>query len=290
MKNKILAGLITLLVISAPALAETTVDTTWDTNGYTDMSIDFYSGDDMESHFKTQALATKGEYHAKDYDNDPYSYGVDTNKAWLDASISNGGWMDFETKRTDSKISMYGNAGQRTYSKVYSYDGTAEMAFYTQTNYAEMGNCQYGKGTTTNGVNFEASGTGTEEFLGYKIYHELTDADEDGAYISAYGHGSAEVKLQGEKAGGKNSYYNMGSLKVCGDGCAWKDNYATFDGSGTGVFKQYAWADNEIDVGCPDCATGYNIPGDGSDNSAKYYLEINYAGDFSYDDFGVRGN
>ena len=137
---------------------------------------------------------------------------------------------------------------------------------------------------TINGKNFEATGSS------YVIDHGLTDADGDGAQVMATGSGSAMIKLQGEKAGGQNSYFNMGSLSVCGDGCAWDNNYATFSGTGTGDFNVYAWADNGIDVGANCCGKQWSIPGDGSDNSATYDLHVGYAGTWSMPDFGVKGN
>ena len=160
-------------------------------------------------------------------------------------------------------------------------DGTLEFGWYEWMNYANMGNCQYGvsKPKTSNGKNFETSGSN------YYMFHELTDADGDGAYFEGYGSGSAMVKLQGEKAG---NGFNMGNLPICGDNCAWQNNYATFDGSGMGTFELHAWAHNSIDVGC--CGTGFSIPGNGNEDSATYDLKIGYSGTFSYSDFGVKGN
>lgn len=274
----IFAFLVALFVIAIPAAAQTTVDTYWNGAGYMDTT--FMAGDDAWSYLETQGSLIGGEFHGKDYDDNPYTYGVDTYFANVDAGV-NSGYIEFETQRTDSKTS-YGNPGQRSYSWVSSTDGLAEMAWYTKTNYAEMGNCQYAKPTTTNGKNFEASGSN------YQIYHEVTDSDGDGSFVGATGSGSSMIKLQGEKAAG--SGFNMGRLPVCGDGCAWDNNYATFSGSGTGHFDVHAWADNGLTVGgsCPNCDMA--IPGDGNDDSAKYDLHVQYAGSWSYSDFGVSGS
>jgi len=154
------------------------------------------------------------------------------------------------------------------------------MAFSFRTNYASMRNCQYGKPSTTNG-NFEAAGS-------YYIEHGLTDSDDDGAMVYVTGSGTAMIKLQGESSGG--SSFNMGALPECGDGCAWDNNYATFDGTGTGNFELHAWAHNSLSV-CANCnSKQWSVPGDGSDDSATYDLHVGYSGTWSYPDFGIKGN
>ncbi|MCD6591215.1 MAG: hypothetical protein J7K72_04565 [Candidatus Aenigmarchaeota archaeon] len=283
----ILGTLIAFLVLAAIpfASAQTTVDSYWTGSGF--MSTSFVAGDDAHSYFETKGTVIMGEFHGKDYDDNPCNYKVDTVSSFVKASVNNG-YMKFENTRDDSYTPMYGNAGQYTYSFIGT-DGTGEMMFGTRTNYAEMSNCQYGWGKTygwtTNGVNFEATGNN------YLIDHVLTDSSGDGAQVTAYGSGSAQVKVMGEKSGGKNSYFNMGRLPVCGDGCAWDNKYAKFSGSGTGTFEVHAWADTQLKVGgCGNLPCSMTIPGDGTDNSAQYHLKVLYAGTWSYSDFGVSGN
>jgi len=284
--KSLIAVLVALTVLATPVLAvipPTTVDTYWMGSGYMDTT--FTSGDDAHSYFKTSGSGIIGEFHGKDYEDNPYGYNVDTASSSVHAYVAYG-YMKFENTRDDSKTSMYGNPGQYSYSYIGT-DGTGEMAWYSWTNYAEMANCEYAKPTTTNGKNFEVTGSN------YLIDHELKDSSGDGAEVKAYSlgsGGSAQIKLQGEKSGGTNSYFNMGSLPVCGDGCAWKNNYATFTGSGTGGFEVHGWADNGLTIGCPTCGSGYTIPGDGSDNSAIYNLQVFYSGTWTMPDFGVAGN
>ena len=271
----ILASLLVIAMAPAFAAAQTTVDTIW--SGAGGLNIDFYAGDDAESHFWTGGNGIAGEFHGKDSDNNPYNYNVDTVDSFVAASVSNGGFMQFENIRLDSKTSMYGNPGQRSYTYIDT-DDFAEMSYGSWTNYAEMKNCQYSRSPkTTNGKNFEAYGS-------YIIEHSLTDADNDGAVVLAYGDGSAKIKLQGETSRG--SAFNFGHLSVCGDDCAWDNNYATFDGTGTGNFEVHAHADNELSIH----EGGWTIPGDGTDNSATYDLLVGYAGTWSWDDFGVKGS
>jgi len=280
--KKLLAAIAGLLVIATPVMAQTTVDTYWLGGGYMDTT--FTAGDDAHSYLETSGSGIMGEFHGKDYDDNPYGYLVDTVTSSIDA-IVNGGYIWFENTRDDSKDSMYGAPGQYSYSFVGS-TGTAEMAWYSWTNYAEMANCEYAKPTTTNGKNFEASGSS------YTINHMLMDSSSDGAQVLASGSGSAMIRLMGEKAGGKDTYFNMGFLPVCGDGCAWDNKYATFDGSGAGTFALHGWADNSLTVGaCPSgSCVSVTVPGDGSPDSATYDLVIGYSGVFSYPDFGIKGN
>jgi len=283
MRKILIVGILTFAMIASAGLvsAATTVDTTWDGGGY--FNTKFTAGDDAHSEFTTNGAFILGEFHGKDYDDNPYSYNVDTVDSFVHASVA-GGTMCFTNSRDDSKTSAYGNAGQSSYSFIGT-DGTGEMSWGSWTNYATMTNGQYGRSPkTTNGKNFEATGN-------HNIYHELTDADGDGACIEVYGYGASttsEIKLQGEKSGGTNSYFNFGNLPVCGDNIAWKNNYATFSGSGTGDFNVHAWADNGLTVGCYGDA--WNIPGDGTDDSATYDLHVGYSGVWGNLDFGVSGN
>jgi len=277
--RKILAIIASVLVFATPVLAQTTVDTYWSGGGYFDTT--FTAGDDAQSYFETSGAGIMGEFHGKDYDDNPYGYNVDTVDSFVYAAVANG-YMLFTNDRLDSKTSMYGGSGQNSYTFIGT-DGTGEMSWGSRTNYAEMSNCQYGRSPkTASGKNFEASGSS------YVIDHGITDADGDGAQVLAYGSGSSVIKLQGEKSG--DSWFNMGSLPVCGDNCAWDNNYATFSGSGSGGFEVHAWADNGLSV-CANCAgKQWSIPGDGSDDSATYDLHVGYSGSWSMPDFGIKGN
>lgn len=276
MKKILSMGLIAMLLTMGMALAETSVDTTWTGGGSFETHV--YSGDDAETHFWTGGNAIAGEFHATDSDNNPYTYGVDNFNTWSKASVANGGFIESDTYRTDSKESMYGDAGQRVYSYIESTD-MAEYAYNTNTNYASMTNNQYGKPTwTTNGYQLEATGSS------FYMKHQLTDADGDGANLIASGSGFGATKLMASTAGG--SAFNFGHLGVAGHGEAWDDNFAKYDGEGVGTVTLNAWADNGLDL--HDFAM--HVPGDGSDDSAQAHLQFTYAGDFNFKDFGVKGN
>jgi hypothetical protein len=265
---------VSLLVMAVPTVFGGTVINVTDT-GLIDADISIAYDDDALAIFNFTGL---GSYTlvGVDSDDNPYGYGVDTTTTSVISDItSGGGFIQFEVQRLDSKTSMYGGAGQDSYSVIVTSD-SASLDFRTKTNFAELQDCEYGFAYE----NLEASGTA------YVIQHTLTDADGDGAIVIAGGDGSALIKLMGSKSGGKNSYFNMGCLPVCGDGEAWDDNYAKLEASGTGYFDVHAWADNGLTVH----EGGWVIPGDGSDDSATYDLSIGYSGTFNYLDFGIKGD
>lgn len=278
MKRQLTAMLAAMMLVLSIGLvsATTDVDTTWSGSGNFETHV--YAGDDAETHFWTGGNVISGEFHATDSDNNPYNYGVDNFNTWSKAAVANGGFIESETLRTDSKDSSYGAAGQRVYSYIGS-SNVAEYAYNTNTNYASMSNNQYGQPTwTTNGYQLEASGSS------FQMMHQLTDADGDGANIQATGSGSGATKLMASTSGG--SAFNFGHLSVGGHGEAWDDNFALYDGSGAGTVTLNAWADNGLDL--HDFAT--HVPGDGNDDSAQAHISFTYAGDFEFKDFGVKGN
>ena len=281
--------IVMLMLFTLPVMADpTTTDVWWSGGG--SLNIDFAASDDMMAQFDALGALHSGEFHGRNLADNPYSYGVDTATAFVKATLAGSGsgvpdaFMSFQVDRLDS-TGMYGAAGQQTYSYIGT-DGTAEMMFGSGTNYASMTNAQYGwggtYGWTSGGKNFEATGN-------HYIEHKITDSDGDGAMVQAWGAGqtTSQIKCMGESAGG--STYNMASLPVCGDGLAWLGNYGTFNGSGAGQFHLSAWADNGITVGS---ITGseWTIPGNGTNNSATYDLNVNYAGSWGWSDFGLRGN
>jgi hypothetical protein len=282
MRRSVLFGLVVVLGLSVLAFSETTFDSDWFGSG--DVNLYFDSGDDFHSEFHTGGMFINGFFVAKDKDDNPYGYGVDSSNAYVQASVSDG-FMAFLSQRLDTK-SSYGPAGQRTGSYVYTEgEGYGEMAFGTSINYAACKSCGYGwrktYGATTNGMEFEAAGSY------FEIDHWVDDGnDTNPAYVGnvgAMGSGLAMIKLMGQQATG-NGGFNMGHLGVCGDGEAWDNNYARFQAEGEGLFYVHAKGEDYLSVH----EGGFTIPGDGT-AIATYDLQIQYGGSFSWDDFGVKG-
>jgi hypothetical protein len=294
-----------LASISLFAVGQSTwVDSYWTGSGNFDTH--FHAGDDFQADLWTGGAAIAGEFHGKDAGDNPYTYGVDTCYAWADATVAGGGFIDFYTEKLDN-AGAYGPPGQWQISQVWTSDGNAGLGYYSWGNYAEMANCQFGttqygktsagvfgpyttgKPRSPAGVSFEADSSSTGS---YWINHEIHDADGDLGRVFAAGTGSAEVWLMGEKA---RQYFNMGYLPICGDGCAWYGNYATFTGTSTGptndFFNVYGEANNQIDAGCCGTPVVPTIPGGGTQaTQAVYNLGVNYWGTWNYIDFGVTGN
>ena len=273
--KRILTLLVALVMLATPVMAQTTVDTYWSGSGNFDTH--FVSGDDAHSDLWTFGNFIAGEYHAKDYDDNPYGYNVDTTNSNVEAIVLGGGFIEYQHIRDDSKTSMYGSAGQKSYSLIVT-DDTAEMAFASWTNYAALKDCEYGKPRTSGNHHFEADG-GEGSF---NMYHELTDGSGDGSSVKIYGSGSAWIDLMNSETGWSGS--PKSSFKF-GKGCGcYKDADAGMTGVGT--FEQHAWADNQLNIDI----SGMTIPGDGSDDSAQYHVFVNYAGSFSYPDLALDGN
>jgi hypothetical protein len=292
MNKTIFIAVAFFVMFSLPAMADpTTTDVWW--NGGGTLDIDFAVSDDMTAFFDAAGAAHMGEFHGKNFADNPYTYGVETASAFVKATLAGFGtgspdsFMQFQVDRLDSATG--GPAGQQTYSYVET-DGAAEMAFGSRTNYDNMTNAQYGwvysgsapYSPTTGGVQFEAFGN-------HYIEHRITDSDADGAMVQAWGYGptTSQIKCMGEKSRG--SSFNMARLPICGDGIAWDGNYAKFNGSGDGQLHVSAWAHNGITVGASN-GTEWTIPGDGTSGSATYDLNVNYAGTWGWSDFGVSGN
>ena len=268
--KKIILVLCMVVILSSMTYAGTEVDVEWDGSGDTDIVV---GNADAETEFHTGGGHIQGTFHAKDYKDNPYNYGIDTFDVEVVASTQNGGYIHTWTNRLTSKSSMYGNAGQTT--KIYvESDDTTELAFGSRTNYASMVNAQYGREKTTTGRQIEATGN-------YWAYHALYSGYGDYAQVEAIGSGSMRLKMMGEKTWYGSA--NMGHLPVCGDNLAWANNYATYQAENFGNLYVDGHARNSVSVS----DNGMVIPGDGSQGSAQYHLHIQHGSDFSYNDFGL---
>ena len=266
--------LMILLLFISVVSAENTTDLTW--NGSGEVAIDVFNGDDSESHFYTVGNWISGQFHAKDMLNNPYNYGVNSTSAWTSALFQGGGLIEFETLRNDSyPTSMYGDAGQRSYSKVFSVDGDGEMAHINSTNYASLLSSNYGirSDWTSNGHMFEAT-------KNFEIYHGLWDADGDGASFNAYGYGDSAVGYLDIMEG-----KSTGSSFIFGDGCGCYNN-ADYSALGSGELLWNAHADNQLNIDW----FGLTVDGDGTDDSAMMNLYFKWADGFTIPNLIVNGD
>jgi len=270
MKKTIITGLVVFALLATIGMANaapTTVDIDWNSAGYVD--IDVVSDDDFHSQLHTfsgsQAI---GSYLLTDSENNPYGYGVDTVTAQVEANVAGGGYLVYNNTRTDSHVSMYGAAGERSYTEIVT-DDTAQLQFRTGSNYAKLLSSNYGFHANDH---FQATGT-------FSVFHSLFDDTGEGAYISSIGTGSTDIDFMSESTWGKTGSFMFGK------GCGCYTN-ADITAAGAGIFEVGAIAENQITVDLPSIT----INGDGTLGSAQYLLQATYGDGFSFSNFALSGN
>lgn len=179
-KRIVLAITMLVLVLTSSlvmtASAATDITLTWAGNlGF------LYANDDADVGASSAGGVT-GLLHLNDLEDNPYSYGVDTIRSDIYATILGGGEVDFSFDRTDS--GPYGPADQSTYSYLGT-DGTGQLIFRTRTNYADLDSSNYG---------FQANDQFQADAMGgsYAAYHEVTNGDLFASFL-AQGDGTVDI-------------------------------------------------------------------------------------------------
>lgn len=117
----------------------TEVNVNWDGAGLVGTIV---NTGDAETNFSTGGNHIEGHFKAIDANNNSYSYGVDNFTTQLMANVTDG-YIVSQTDRLTSKVSMYGDPGQYTFSFLDVDGGTGSMAIGTVSNYAAMKDCTY---------------------------------------------------------------------------------------------------------------------------------------------------
>ena len=230
--KRILLGIFMAMVIiigmAVPAFAASpdVVTVTWAGGGVINGSVN--TGATLTT-FNVNAAGAAGTFTATDSNDNPYSYGTDSNVAYFNGTVANG-FMSFQTDRLTSYVPMYGVAGQTVYAFVGS-SGTGAMATGSGTNYAAMTNGTYAQPHTAGGFNFEASGSS------YQIISQLNTVNSFAGF-NATGNGTAKIDNMTTGASGANNI-NFG----WGGGC-YTNADAVFTGSGS--FQVQAYSPNGI--------------------------------------------
>lgn len=235
-----------LLVSSVQA--STVLNLNWNNGGIITANMD--TGDAVLS-FQSNADMASGSLWAKDYDDNPYGYGVDGFKTEISSYVSNG-FTEYSVQRTDSKESMYGPADQSTYSFLGS-SGSGSLTFSTSTNYAALRSSNYGYQANDQ---FVASGD-------YLAYHEVVNGDNE-AWWEASGSGSLDVDHMADDTWTSQIQFGFG------DGC-YKNADVTQIGSG--YYSQGAVFGNSFTQG------GSTASGVGT-----YSYQVTFASGFSWSD------
>lgn len=247
MKRKRLIGIaLTLAVLgtllfSSIALADdpTTVDVTWDGAGAVNGNVN--AGDDANATFTSAGNYQVGHFTATDQNNNPYTYGVDSCNFSFETDITGGGVARFTVNRTDSKVSMYGNAGQQSGTYAFSPDGDILVQNRSATNYASMKDGNYGWHANDHIV----IGNATI----YELERWMNSGNGDFADLSALGIGSAELDAMSSEANG--------SGVRLGWGCGCYTN-ADFTATGSGTFQLQAVGDTSTTTAMAPGMTGAN--------------------------------
>jgi len=264
MKKRIFGFLLTLvmvlsLTIGSVALADdpTEVTTTWSGSG--SLAVSTNTGD-ATAGFITEGAGISGSYTTKDFNDNPYSYGVDTFSAYLNASVTNG-YIDSGSERLTSKTSAYGDPGQTSWSFVSVTDGTASMAYRTWTNYAAMKDPGYTY-QLPGGHNIVASADS------YTIDRGIQASDGSWANTLITGSGTATLDNMVSEASA------TGVRLGWGGGC-YTD--ASFSATGTGTFTLTGVGDTS--------ATTAMAPG--MVGASSFSIVASWAGTFNIADYSV---
>jgi len=255
MKSKVLIVpliAIMLLMTSTMVFATTELDVDWDGAG--GFSVDFDTGDAYMG-FETGGNYIWGELYAKDFDDNPYSYGVDTFLTNVDAYVEDG-YIQYGIDRLDS--GPYGPADQTTFSYIGASDW-ASLTFQTGTNYANLRSSNYG---------FQAN----DHFLAegeYVAYHEVYNGLNN-AYFEGAGDGTLDIDHMADDT------WVTGIEFGFGDGC-YKNCDVTQTGSG--YFELGAHFENSFTMG------GMTASG-----PVDYHQYIEFENGFSWSDYSFSGD
>lgn len=256
-------ALAVMLIPSAVFAADPTIiNVNWNWTGGGVVNSTVTAGNDAVHALAVNAGNSAGYFNVRDENDNPYSYNVDSTSSNANLWVS-GGLATYTVARTDSKVSMYGPAGQNTYSFIgVNLDGTASMGMCTFTNYAFQQEANYGHPEGwVSGNQFTATSP-----TAFQIIHQVTDSEGDTAWLNSSGSGMANISCM-------SSDIYAGSLKFGkGAGC-----YTDADFSGNGVQNLTFFSSGHSSVS----QFGFNVPGNGSANSAQLQTIINFSGAFS---------
>lgn len=237
-----------------------------DWNGGGAISGAVVAGDDMYYNWSVNANSSVGNFNMTDYNNNPYTYNVDSVNAGFTASVS-GGSATYSTEHTDQYAPMYGDEGQKTYSFICATsDGSASMAMWTNSNYASLQEANYGHAWTSSGDTFTADASS------FQIVHQVTDSSGDYAFINAVGSGSASVDCMSSDIGSSSTTFGKGA------GC-YTD--ASYDGVGNQIVQFVASGNNSVNQ------FGITVNGNGDVGSACLNTILTFNGNASVPNFSA---
>jgi len=249
-----------MMLISVPMALAGPTELNFDWDGYGVIDIDFTADDDAVMSFYSNGW-TEGTLYAKDSDDNPYGYGVDTFDAELEGKVTDGGYLRFAVDRTDS-TGMYGLADQSTLTWVGT-DETAELNFRTRTNFANLRSSNYGWHS-----NDHLLATGS-----YELFHGVING-ANWASLHGVGDGTADIDHMADDTWVNDIEFGYG------DGC-----YTNADASftGVGVFTLDAQFEHSMTAGAG--LGGWSVSG-----PVIWSQSWNFGSGFSIGDYSFSGN
>lgn len=251
------------LCFGVVALADdpTEVVVTWDGGGTVGETV---TTGDTTSGFLTSGYYITGSYTAKDSNDNPYTYGVDSFSAYLIASVTNG-FINTGVTRVSSYVPMYGSGGQNSWSSVVVDGGVASMAYRSTTNFAQMTDGSYTY-QLSGGHNIVANA----DF--YSILRSISDGRGNSGYVIANGTGTATLDCMTSEASG------VWSLTLGRGGGCYTD--ASYSAVGDGYFEVTGVGVNSVT---------YNGLGMSSGGGSLSII-ANFVNSFSIGDYSLTAN
>lgn len=258
----VLVSLMALMGTTAFA-APTQINIDWNGAGQVGSSV---NTGDSETVWSTAGNSIQGTFVASDKNDNPYNYGVDSYDAYINASVSGGGYIEMQTDRLTSKESMYGPAGQQSYAFVGVNDGSAAMANRTVTNYASMKDPTY-QYQLPGGHNITVAGSSA-----YEIKRYVSDGQGNSGNVWALGDGNATLDSMVSEEGGNGVRLGWGG------GC-YTD--ASYQATGTsGYFEVTGVGNNNVSY------NGLGLSSGGGSLS----VVANWVNSFNFNDYSLTAN
>ena len=274
------------LCLGTVAMAADPVDVNMNWSGSGSVGTTVTAGNDGVIQFATGGTGISGTFTARDWNDNPYAYNVDTIQSYLDANVTEGSiW--YQAGRTDSYAPMYGHSGQVVESFVGVSGGSGEMATGTWTNYARMANGTYGQPHTNGGKNFEVNASSYYIYSFIGANGSLGSQTDNWAMFQSLGSGTAAINCMTTEASG------CGTTGLGWGGGCYTNANAAFTGSGQ--FRVDATGTNQIVTPIADAAGNpapgaWTIPGNGTYASCSYSVIANFVGNFGVSNYSVKVN
>jgi len=283
----LVVALALILCLGTAVLADDPVEVNVDWDGEGEVGTTVIGGDDAITTFHTAGSQIEGTFTAS-YSDGSYPYmEVNTLVSRIDASVNDGGYIEYRTERTD----CYGGwspAGQVSYSFVGTDDGNASMGT--------------GSRSHLNGlIDYNYPLQGTLAVDGASNYEIIRSLSVDNIWTYAYAEGSGLATLQCRNSAIDYQFAPSGAELGAYSGCPTK---ATFNAVGSGTFDLYARGDNGATINNTNMTgstsgsltwlgntsfSGSKVTATDAGSGATLNIIANFTSNFDMGDYSIRG-